>query len=294
MKKKLLSIALAAVMAASFAGCGSTAQKAQSADTGSAEKDSGEPLIFAMELAYPPFEGKDENGDPSGISPDFAKAFGEYIGRDVEVVDTAWDGLIPSLQTGKADAVMSSMTITDERMESVDFSDPYAEAQLAILANADSPVNSAEDLNKEGMTVAVKTGSTGFFYAQSHLQNATIESLPDESACVAEVASGKADGFIYDQLTIYRNHKENPDTTKAVFIEFQDPEYWGIAVQKGNTELLKQLNEFIAQYKADGGFDKLTDKYLADERAAFKDLGFTWFFDFDLPDDPVKKTSQQK
>ena len=141
------------------------------------------------------------------------------------------------------------MTITDERKQSVDFSDAYAMAQLAILANADSGVASIDDLNQPGKKVAVKTGSTGDVYATKNLTNAEIVRLADESACVTEVVQGKADGFLYDQLTIYRNHQANPDTTEAVFIPFQDAEEWGIAVKKGNTELLDQLNAFIAQSK---------------------------------------------
>lgn len=90
---------------------------------------------------------------------------------------------------------------------------------------------------------------------------------------------GKADGFIYDQLTIYRNWQNNLDTTNAVFIPFQDVEPWGIAVKKGNTELLDQLNEFIETYREDGGFEELTEKYLSEEKEAFEELGFQWFFD---------------
>ena len=98
---------------------------------------------------------------------------------------------------------------------------------------------------------------------------------------VSEVVQGKADGFLYDQLTIYRNNLANPDTTRAVFIPFQDPEAWGIAVAKGDAELLAQLNEFIAQSKADGEFDRLTEAHLADEKRAFDERGFKWFFDFE-------------
>ena len=167
----------------------------------------------------------------------------------------------------------------DERAQTVDFSEPYAVAQLAILANANSNISSIDDLNQPGKTVAVKTGSTGDTYATNNLTNATIVRLADESACVTEVSQGKADGFLYDQLTIYREQKSNPGTTKAVYIAFQDPEKWGIAVQKGNTELLGQLNEFIETSKTDGEYDKLTDKYLSEEKAAFDELGFKWFFD---------------
>ncbi len=175
------------------------------------------------------------------------------------------------------------MTITDERKEAVDFSDPYAMAQLAILANANSGIEKAEDLNQPSKKVAVKTGSTGDVYATKNLTNAEIVRLADESACVTEVVQGKADGFLYDQLTIYRNNLANPDTTGAVFIPFQDAESWGIAVKKGNTELLDQLNEFIAQSKENGEFDRLTEKYLSEEKKAFDEHNFKWFFDFSVP-----------
>ena len=237
-------------------------------------------LVVAMELAYPPFETKDTAGNPSGLSVDFITAFAEAYNYHIVIENTAWDGLIPSLQTGMADCVISSMTITEARAEQVDFSDPYALAQLALLTNSSSNIKSTDDLNKPGMSIAVKTGSTGDVFATKHLTNATIVRLADESACVTEVVQGKVDAFIYDQLTIYRNQLQHPEVTTAVFIPFQDPEHWGIAVQKDNKELLAQLNEFIAACKKDGTFDRLTEKHLAAEHATFEDLGFRWFFDF--------------
>lgn len=270
--KKIISILLCIVLCtAMFSGCKK-----------SPEGDNSEPLVVAMELAYPPFETKDASGNPSGISADFMQAFGEYIGREVKIENTGWDGLIPSLQTGKADMVMSSMTITDQRKEQVDFSKPYANSLLAILSNKNSAIASIEDLNKKGKKIAVKIGSTGYLYAKEHLLNAEIIALADESVCVTEVTQGKADGFLYDQLTVYRNHMQNPDTTQAVFIPFQDVESWGVAVKKGNTALLAQLDAFIDQYTADGGFDELTKKHLPEEKAAFDELGFQWFFDVEL------------
>ena len=275
MKKSLLFFTALAAAAAIMTGCSG---KESSSEAGGDSQEQ-EVLTVAMELAYPPFETKDEQGNPSGVSVDFMKDFGEYIGKEIRIENISFDGLIPSLQTGKADMVMSSMTITEERKETVDFSEPYANALLAVLTNKDSQITSVDDLNQEGKKVAVKTGSTGYLYAQEHLKNAEIIALQDESACVMEVSQGKADGFIYDQLTIYRNWQNNLDTTNAVFIPFQDVEPWGIAVKKGNTELLDQLNEFIETYREDGGFEELTEKYLSEEKEAFEELGFQWFFD---------------
>jgi polar amino acid transport system substrate-binding protein len=248
-------------------------------NSSSTVNDETEPLIVAMELAYPPFETKDVKGNPSGISVDFAKAFGASINREVKIVNTAWEGLIPSLQTGKADMIISSMTITEDRAKVVDFSVPYANSLLGILVNKDSKIESVDDLNQKGMRIAVKAGSTGFLYAKANMNNAEIITLADESACVTEVSQGKADAFFYDQLTIYRNWKKHLDTTRAIFIPFQDTEKWGVAVKKGNTELLNQINAFIPEFTNNGGFDDLSEKYLKEEKKAFGELGFKWFFD---------------
>lgn len=243
------------------------------------EEKSEEPLVVAMELAYPPFEGRNDAGEPEGVSVDLMKAFGEYAGREIRIENTAWDGLIPSLQTGKADLVISSMTIRPDREEQVDFSDPYANALLAVLVSKGAEAGSVEDLNQEGKKLAVKSGSTGHLYAESSLEKADLIVLPDESACVTEVAQGRADGFIYDQLTIYRNWQKHLDTTDAIFIPFQEPEKWGIAVQKGNSELLDQVNAFLKKFREEGGYDRLAETYLSEEKEAFDQLGFQWFFD---------------
>lgn len=267
MKKKsiLLLVSFVILFIIAAGGCG--------------KADGDKPLVVAMELAYPPFETRNDAGEPAGLSVDIMKAFGEYAGREIKIENTAWDGLIPSLQTGAADIVISSMTIRPDRARQVDFSDPYANALLAVLANADSGIETIESLNQPGKKIAVKSGSTGHLYAQDNLTEAELIILPDESACVTEVSQGRADGFIYDQLTVYRNWQNNPDTTAAIFIPFQEPEKWGIAVQKGNAGLLAQINAFLKEYKKEGGFDELTRVHLAEEKEAFDTLGFQWFFD---------------
>lgn len=268
--------AAALVLAVALAGCSKP-----SPDDTAAESGSRPTLTVAMELAYPPFETKDDAGNPSGVSVDFIRDFADAYGYDVIIEDTAWEGLIPSVQTGKADCVISSMSITEERKQAVDFSDEYAHGELGILANKDSNIASMEDLDQPGKTAVVKTGTVGDVYATKYIKNAEVVRVTDESACMTEVLQGKADGLLFDQLTVYRNHLANPDTTTAAFVSFQDPEPWGIAVKKGNTELLEQLNAFIAKSKTDGEFERLTEKYLAKEKAAFDEFGFTWFFDYE-------------
>lgn len=282
--KKIIAILLATMVFASIgAGCTSSKTGTSSGNTTGSQATStpaakAAELKVGMELAYPPFETKDEKGNATGVSVDFAKAIGESLGRPVVIENISWDGLIPALQTGKVDMVISSMTIKPERLEKIDFSKPYAKALLALLVSSKSTVTKAADLNQEGKTIAVKTGTSGQIYAQKNFPKAKLTSLPDESACVTEVSQGKADAFIYDQLTIYRNNKKNPDTTKAIFIPNQDVEYWGIGIKKGNTELLTKVNSFIDAFFAKKGFDPITEKYLKEEKAAFDKNGFPWFF----------------
>ena len=210
--KKMTALLLSVLLAFTMAGCAGNSntesqpepgrtpaeKDTQEADRDSAADETSEPLIAAMELAYPPFETRDDAGEPEGVSADLLKAFEEYTGREVRIENMAWDGLIPALQTGAADLVISSMTITDERKELIDFSDPYANALLAILANKDSDIASIDDLNQKGKTIAVKSGSTGHMYAEKNLTEAEVLAMPDESACVTEVSQGRADGFIYE------------------------------------------------------------------------------------------------
>jgi polar amino acid transport system substrate-binding protein len=273
MMKKIVAILLATTfIGMTFTGCSAKNNEAK-------VEDQSEELIVGMELAYPPFETKDAEGNPTGVSVDLAKDLGEYLNRPVKIENINWDGLIPSLQTNKVDVVISSMTITDERKEVIDFSDPYAHSYLALLVNKDSQVKSIEDLNEEGRTIDVKKGTTGYIYANKNLTKATINALSSENACVTEVTQGKADAFIYDQLTIYRQNQLNKETTDAVLIPFQDSESWGMAVNKGNEELLSEINAFIKEYKEKGGFEEVTNKYMAEEKKIFDELDFPWFFD---------------
>lgn len=241
-------------------------------------------LVVGMELAYPPFETTDTSNKPTGISVDFAKALGAELGREVVIENIAWAGLIPALETGKIDLIISSMTITEERKKTIDFSDPYAMSNLALLINKNSPVQSMADLSQQGRILAVKKGSTGHIYAERNLPAANYQVFDKESACVLEVVQGKADAFTYDQLTIYRNWQQNLETTRVNLAPYQDAaEYWGVGIKKGNDELKGQVNAFIKKYRTAGGFDKLAATYLTAEQNTFKELGIPFFFDVPTP-----------
>jgi polar amino acid transport system substrate-binding protein len=261
--------AIAAALLLSLASC--------SKSNDAAAPDAHPILKIGMELAYPPFEMQDPRGNPDGVSPEMAHALADYLHEPLVIENIPFSGLIPALKTGKIDAVISSMTDTPEREQSIDFSDPYLSTGLCLLLAKNSPIQSIADVDKPGVTVVVKQGTTGQIYARDHLTAAQVLVLDKETACVLEVVQGKANAFIYDQMSTYENWKRNPDTTRPLLKPFQS-ESWAIGLRKGNDALRNQTNEFLKQYKAQGGFEKLGDKYLGEQKTAFKQLGVPFVF----------------
>jgi polar amino acid transport system substrate-binding protein len=235
------------------------------------------PLVVGTELLFPPFEMLDAKGQPAGVSIDMMNAFGEFIHQPVQIQNIPFDGLIPSLKTGKVDLVISSMTVTEDRKKSIDFSDPYLKMGLSILVKKDSDIQSVNDLDKPEHHIVVKKGTTGHIYATQHFKSAKILVLNDSSSCAAEVSQGKADAFIYDQVSVYQHWKKYEETTRAILQPFQEEE-WAIGVRKGNDELRQKINAFIKQFKESGGFSKLGDKFFADSKKTFAELGIPFYF----------------
>lgn len=236
-----------------------------------------QPLKVGMELSYPPFEMVCTDGSPCGISVDLVAAFGEFAGRKIKIENIPFIGLVPSLQNGTVDALVSSLTITEERKKKIDFSDPYATTGLCLLLNINSKVNNIDQANVRGRIVVVKSGTSGEIYALKNLPNATVRVLDKEAMCVLEVVQGKADAFIYDQLSVYTNWKKNPTKTKANLEPFHK-EYWAFGIRKNNHELLDQINQFLKEFREKGGFDRLADKYLPEQKKAFAQMGLPFVF----------------
>ncbi len=236
-----------------------------------------EPLRVGMELSYPPFEMTDQAGKPTGVSVRLAEALAEHLGRELVIENIAFDGLIPALRTKKIDCIISSLTATPERARAIAFSDPYLKTGLALLVAVDSPVASAADLDARGRTVAVKKGTTGHQYAAANLKQARLLVLDKESAAMMEVAQGKADAFIYDSLSVLRGHLRHPDTTRAVLVPFRE-ETWAIGLRRGDDDLRTAINAFLAAFRSGGGFERLGDEFLADEKASFKREGIPFLF----------------
>ena len=236
-----------------------------------------EPLRVGMDLSYPPFETIGPDGKPEGVSVEIAKALAGELGRPLKIENMPFTGLIPALKTGKIDLIISSMTATPERAKAVAFSDPYLTTGLGALVPKNSNAQNLVDIDQPGNTVVVRQGTTGEVFARKNLKNARLLTLDKESACVIEVAQGKAAAFIYDQMSVFQNHKRNPETTRALLAPLQT-ESWAVALRQGDKELLAAVNSFLAKYRAEGGFNRLSERFLAEEKAAFAAQGIPFFF----------------
>ena len=225
----------------------------------------GAVLRVGMDLSYPPFEMQDKAGQPDGVGVRLAEALAKHLGRPLKIVPMEFSGLIPALKTGNIDLILSSMTATEERAQSIDFSNPYAFTGLALLVRKDSDIQSIEDLKKTGRAVTAKTATTGETWAIKNLPGAKRVVFEDQTACVLEVAQGRADAFIYDQLSIFKYAEENKETTRGLLKPFVE-ESWALGIAKGQGELLGQVNAFLDEFRKKDGFGKLGERYLKDEK----------------------------
>lgn len=202
---------------------------------------------------FPPFEYQDEKtGAYLGFDIDLIQAVGAAADMEVQIVNTAWDGLIPGLLTGNYDCIVSAMTITDERLKAVAFSDPYFSAGQVIVTRADdSSIQTVEDL--EGKKISVQIGTTGDL-AASDIKGATVKRFNLAPDAIQEVRNGSVPACIIDLAVAAEIAKEYDD------IKFGEPftmEYYGIAMRKNNTDLIKKINRALASVKASGEYDKI-------------------------------------
>lgn len=220
-------------------------------------------IIVGMEVEYYPFEYADTKGEPMGFDVDLAKLIAQEMGVKLEIKDMEWTGLIPALQSGKVDLVISGMTRTLERAKAVTFTEPYFITGLCVLLSAKkaADMNTVEELNAAGRILAVKTGTTGDLVATKRFPNASINRFKDETACVREVVEGRADAFFYDQISIAKHHAQNKSTTRAILKPFTY-EPFAMALRKGDFDFLNWLNTFLDTIKGDGRYDELYKKHL--------------------------------
>lgn len=222
-------------------------------------------LVVGTEMKFFPFEYSDKEGKPIGFDVDIATLAAKELGVELELKDIEFSGLIPALQGGKIDMIISGMTRTLTRAKTVTFTQPYFETGLCVLlSNRKAPdVTEISQLNSKGRVLAVKLGTTGDLITGKLFPNAQVNRFKEETACVLEVSAGRADAFLYDQLSIAKHQKQNPETTRAILKPFTYEPY-AIAIRSGDSDFLNWLNLFLETIKADGRYKELHGKYFSD------------------------------
>lgn len=243
--------------------------------TGCARKDV---LVIGLDATYPPFEFVDAQGKVTGVSVAIGDEIGKTLGKPVEYRNMNFDGLIPALQSGQIDVIISSLTANDQRRKSIDFSDPYVKTGLSILVSKDSTVQSAADLKTPGRKLAVRIATTGEQWSRAEYPQAQLVALDTDAACVLEVVNGTVDAWIYDQVSVMNYHAQQPEKTRALLAPLRE-EVWAVGLKKGNDELKGKVNETLARMKREGAFGKLANEYLSKERDMMKAQNLPFVFE---------------
>jgi len=220
-------------------------------------------LVVGTSPDFPPFEYIDEEGNVVGFDIDLILLLAQKAGyKDIKIVTMDFDSLIPALTQGKIDVIASGMTITEERKKVVDFTDPYWEADQAILVREDSGFmpKSIDDLN--GKTVGVQTGTTGAdyvkSYAEEHGLNINVKEYSSFVLAVQDLVNGRIDAVVVDSPVAKMFEQKYPVTIATII---KTGEQYGFAVRKGETELLQALNKALHEVKNSPEWNKLIEKY---------------------------------
>ncbi len=244
--KRLLAVALTLCMLFCFAGCG-------------AKEDNV--LTMGTNAAFPPYEFVDDNGEIVGIDAEIAAALAEKLGMELEIKDMEFDSLITACAGGSVDVVLAGMTVTDERKESVNFSDSYATGIQVIIVKEDSEIATADDL--EGKIIGVQSGTTGDIYCTDDYGQDSVKQYANGALAVEALKNGQVDCVIIDNEPAKSFVAAN-EGLKILDTEYVTEDY-AIAIAKENTELLEKINKAMAELKADGTIDKIINKYIPAE-----------------------------
>lgn len=224
-------------------------------------------LRIGTDPGYMPFELINKKGEVIGFDIDLAKEMAKAMDVKLEIVSTAWDGIIPALMTDKFDVIMGGMTVTQKRNLTINFSDPYILIGQSILLKKDlaGEVQSYKDLNDSKYTVGGKIGTTGEIATKKLISKAKYISFETEQEGVMEVINGKIDAFIYD-LPFNAIAANQKGQGKLIHLDqpfTKEPLAWGI--RRSDPNFLNWLNNFMSQLKYDGKFDKIYDKWFKDD-----------------------------
>ena len=224
-----------------------------------------ETLKMATNAAFPPYEFyDDETGEIVGIDAEVAAAICEKLGYELEIVDMDFDAIIPAVTTGKIDFGMAGMTVTEERMQSVDFTTSYATGIQVVIVKEDSEIVSVDDLFAEGANhkIGVQQGTTGDLYCSWDIEDeglGSVERYKNGTDAVLALTSGKVDCVVIDNEPA-KNYIAANEGLKILDTEYAVEDY-AIALAK-DSELTAQINAALEELIADGTVQAIIDKYI--------------------------------
>lgn len=255
MKKSSLSSLLAALavlaLAIFAAGCGDGDD-----DSGGGESaGGGETLSVGSDIPYPPFE-QGQPGNYTGFDIELMEAIAENIGRKAEFQDTSFDTIFRDLAQGRFEAVASATTITDEREETVDFTNPYYFSEQAILVKEGGDIDSVEKLN--GATVGVQQGTTGEEFVEEKGNAGELRPYPQGPDAVNALKSGVLDAVVID-IPVAENAVEAGGVEVSAAIPTEED--YGFVVPQDDDKLLEEMNEALDELKDDGTFTTIYEKW---------------------------------
>ena len=251
MSKKFLALIVltAFVLSMGLAGCGSQQSTEQA-----------KVLKVGMDAAFAPFEFQDDKSkDYTGFDVELIKAIGKQMGYEVKIQNTGFDGLIPALEAGNIDVVISAMTITEERGKKVNFSKPYYKSGLSIVVkNDNNTIKSFKDL--EGKRIAVQIGSTGAEEAKK-IKDAKVREFNTVPEAFLELKAGGVDAVVNDlPVNDYYIVKSGSKDAKPVG-DLLTAEDYGIATAKKNTEMVQKIDKALEELKKNGEYAKIYEKW---------------------------------
>lgn len=222
-------------------------------------------LIVATEAGYVPFEMMEPDGTISGFDVELVKAVAADLGVGYEIRNTAWDGIVGELKTGKVDAIFSGMSITEDRQKAVAFSEPYFWiGQVVVKRKGDTRIQSWRDLDAEGVTVALQQGTTGEFAVERMTPKATRLRFPKADAACLAVIQGKADAVVFDHPYLMQYVAEKaPDQLEGLWEPFTR-EPIGAAVRQGSLDLKQAIDATLARLEASGELARLKQRFFGE------------------------------
>jgi arginine/ornithine transport system substrate-binding protein len=266
MKKLLLSLSVVALLVA----CGKKEEAAAPAAPAAAPAaPAPAELKVAIDPTYEPFTFKTADGQPTGFDVDIANALCEQIKRKCVFVEQVWDSMIPGLNAKKYDVIISSMSITDDRLKEVDFTDKYYNTPSRIVLKKGTKFTDAASI--KGKKIGVLKGSTQEKYAMGELKTAgvVVNSYEAQDQVYLDIKSGRLDGTVADYMEVTGGFLSKPEGAKYELVgpELKEPKYFGygagIALRKGEDSLKAELNAAIKAIRSAPTYKTLNDKYFS-------------------------------